>query len=141
MLNNPFDEAEALLNARMATAIGENFTLIPRVTRPNKSPMDDPSRVSIDFCGVWYEKHRHSDGDKDASINKKSNMRYTVHSVSSMYVQVNACDLDYEPRQGDLVSRNVPGLTYSVIDVEPSGSGTLNIVLNELGDGPYAASA
>ena len=137
---NPFEDLESRMMADMNAAIGEGFTLLPKVVPPNQRAIADASRDEFDFCGLWNEKHARTDADKDPTINKRSKMRFTNFSASMIFVQAQKCDMTHEPKQGDYLVRTANGTTYEITDIRPDGYGSLSFALLEIG-GPYEVSA
>lgn len=137
---NPFESLEAQMMADMEAKIGEQFTLTPMIDRPNKRPIPDPSREAHSICGMWNEKHMRTDADKDPTINKVSRMRFTTFSASMIYVQVQKCNLQFEPKQKDFLTREANGTVYEITDIRPDGYGSISLCLLEY-EGPYEVSA
>lgn len=123
-----WDNNEDELQQAQEEVFGEAVRFTPRLARPNKPTIADPTRQSFIIRGVIMTPHKVIKGERFES----------KHSSSNPVLQVRASVLS-DIKQGDHFDRlDIVGRTleaYEAASIEPNGAGMIEVRLMQLGRG------
>lgn len=119
----------AKLSAAIDGAFGEMFTITAykRVDDVNSRPVPDTSRLAFTAEGIWDgpAKSKTPPARGDVAENRAHNWIGTFLSAN-----FSETALTWIVMQGDTITRQLDGTTYSVVDVYPTGFGRITITFS-----------
>ena len=124
-----WDEIEAEINGQLNEVVGEEFTLIPVRSRPNKRAVVDTLRGAVVLCGIFTRQYV-NENVNSTNLSSKG-LKFTNVASRSPILEIRACDVPYEVLQGDFLIRKANGVSYQVTNPQANGHGIITVQLVE----------
>ena len=123
-MRSAWDDDEDDLQAAQEETFGEYFRYEPRVARPNKPTVADPSRPVVNCLPVVF---------MNPHENERLRLNQTTISSSNPTIEIRACNLQFDVKQHDVIVRLRSQQRYEITNIRPNGHGVLKLDLVELG--------
>jgi len=126
-----WEAMENQINEALNPAFGEQFLITPMAQRPNKRAFLDKSREPVLVCGIFTRNLVRD--DINPSANSTKGLKFTTIESRDPIIEIAACHIGYDLKQGDRLERQKDGTNYEVTSPSPNGHGIYYTKVVEIG--------